>query len=257
MAYSIEQEEEYLGNDRWNWRAWIDASELELDAVDHVTWYLHPTYAEPVVELNNRQERFAIARSAWGSFQLQAEVRRKDGTTRKLRHDLQLWYPDNDGSAPVKGSDTSTKTAQRSEPRQNRIFLSYGIEDRSLAGAVRDTLEQGGYEVLDASQVVSGDPWQASIQKMLRESDLVLGLVTSEFASPNLVTELNSAHRTAKPTIMLMSPDVNTLFGLDSDMVRSEVNLADPKFGGSLLDLVERSLDMQMPTSRRSPQPKW
>lgn len=242
MSYRIEQTYEYLDNDYWNWRAWIEADAAALDAVVQVTWYLHQTFAEPVVTTAERGDKFAIERSGWGTFQLRAEVQLKDGAAVKLRHELELYYPESEADAPAKEAMPRAPSPSRAQPKRNRVFLSYGIEDRGLAANVRQTLESGGFQVLDASQVAPGQPWQPSLQKMLRESDLVLGLVTSEFASPNLVTELNEAFRSEKPTVAVSSPGVGKLFGLEGEMRQAQTDFDDPASAGALLDLVGKTL---------------
>jgi hypothetical protein len=241
MAYRIEQTDEYLGNDQWNWRAWIEATPEGLNSVESVAWYLHPTYAVAVVETRDRCEKFEIQRRAWGRFLLQAELRLLDGGTRKLRKQLQLWYPDQESPAPAK--ESPDPSASRINAGAHNVFVSYSMDDRQLAGAVISTLSRNGYKVLDPSQLAPGSPWQLSVQKMLRESDLVLGISSSEFASPNVVTELNNAHRAEKPILTLVSPGVGSVFGLDPGMSQNEADFSDPNFEDRLIDLVQQQID--------------
>ncbi len=241
MAYRIEQTDDYLGNDQWSWHAWIEATHDELNLVESVVWYLHPTYAVAVVETRDRSKKFEIKRSAWGRFMLQAELRLLDGGTRKLRKQLQLWYPDQESQAAAK--ESPDPNVSRTKPGARNVFVSYSMDDRQLAGAVISTLSRNGYKVLDPSQLEPGSPWQLSVQKMLRESDLVLGISASDFASPNVVTELNNAHRAKKPLLTLVSPGVGNVFGLDPSLSWSEADISDPKFEDKLIDLVQQRLD--------------
>ncbi len=246
MSYRIEQTDRYLGKDEWQWRAWIAATDNELDAIDHVIWRLHPTYAQPFVESRERVENFAIERVAWGRFQLGADIRFSDGRrVQRLRRQLQLWYPE-DTAAPSKeeltilGLDFKRDRAQAGTPK---VFLSYGTEDRNIAEAVAEALRKNGFAVSSPDEVLPGMPWQPALQKLSRESDLVLGIVSSEFASPNVVTELNNAHRAEKPILTLVSPGVGKVFGLDPGLSQAETDLADPKFEETLVGLVQKSLE--------------
>ena len=231
MTFRIEQENEYLGNKRWRWRTWIDAPESDLARVEKVTWFLHHTFPNPVVETDERARKFAIERTAWGRFQIRAELQLGEGDKQLLDEWLQLAYPSGEGAAskeaPVKAPDPAGAVT----PKTN-VFLSYGTEDEHLAAKVKGTLEKHGYRILDAHQAKAGEPLNAAVQKMIRESDVVLGLVTSEFASPFLVDELNTARASDKPTVALINADGDLPFGVDRRLARVslDLNAADPGF---------------------------
>jgi transcription initiation factor IIF auxiliary subunit len=61
MTIRIEQGIKYQGDDYWNWWIWIEGSQEELDQIDHVTYILHPTFPNPVREVNNRSTKFRLA----------------------------------------------------------------------------------------------------------------------------------------------------------------------------------------------------
>ncbi len=242
MACKIEQTADYLGNGKWNWHAWIEAPSPELKNVESVVWYLHPTYAHAVVETQDRDCKFEIKRSAWGRFLLRAEIKHRDGGITRLRRQLQLWYPDEE-AAPLKDDmatlgQTFKKNVTR--PGAPKVFLSYGTEDRIIANAVAEALRKNGFAVSSPDQVQPGMPWQPALQKLSRESDLVLGIVSSEFASPNVVTELNNAHRAEKPNLTLVGPDVSSVFGLDPGLVRNVADASTPDFEDQVVDLVRQ-----------------
>jgi hypothetical protein len=244
MTFRIAQEQAYKGNDRWLWRTWIEAEEGELDKIEVVTWFLHHSFPQPVVTVTDRTSGFGIERTGWGRFQIQAEVKLKNAGSVQLSHWLDLYYPDDEepGAAAAKEvavkREVASKAPYRAE-RPKRVFLSFGSEDTHLAARVRGKLEDGGYRVLDATQVKSNEPLEASINKMIRESDLVMGLVTSDFSSPFLVGELNVAKRTDKPTVALVKSSVGTTFGLDHDLMRVSVDLDAKDLGVNLLHLTD------------------
>lgn len=94
MPLSIEQSQEYLGNDRWRWSVWLSGPQEALDAVDHVLYILHPTFHQPVRRIGDRSTNFRLDTSGWGTFKLHAKVVYRDGQEAPLEHDLVLLYPD-------------------------------------------------------------------------------------------------------------------------------------------------------------------
>ena len=61
-------------------RFWIDADDPGLlDGIKNVTYYLHPTFKQPVREISDRQTLFGLNTLGWGEFNLRAEVAMKDG----------------------------------------------------------------------------------------------------------------------------------------------------------------------------------
>lgn len=90
----IRQFEEYAGRDWWKWAVWLDGSSNELNEVEYVEWRLHPTFPDPVRRATDRGTGFRLETGGWGVFPIHAAVHLKDGTTLKLKHHLQLHYPD-------------------------------------------------------------------------------------------------------------------------------------------------------------------
>jgi len=99
VALSIQQAQEYLGRDRWKWSVWIGGSSEELDAVDHVTYVLHPTFHNPVRMIDDRASNFRLDTSGWGTFTIHAKAVLKDGNEVPLQHNLELFYPDGNPTA--------------------------------------------------------------------------------------------------------------------------------------------------------------
>jgi transcription initiation factor IIF auxiliary subunit len=93
VALSISQNQEYLGKDRWAWSVWLEGSSQELDGVDHVVYILHPTFHNPVRQINDRKTNFRLDTSGWGAFTIHAKAVHRDGRETMLDHDLVLLYP--------------------------------------------------------------------------------------------------------------------------------------------------------------------
>ena len=94
MALSIQQSAEYLGHDRWGWSVWLEGAPEELRNVDHVEYILHPTFHNPVRRIDNRETKFRLETTGWGTFTIHAKAVHQDGRETSLQHDLLLLYPD-------------------------------------------------------------------------------------------------------------------------------------------------------------------
>jgi transcription initiation factor TFIID/TFIIF subunit len=102
MALSLAQDSEYAGNDYWKWSVWLDGSADELDAVDHVVYTLHPSFANPVRTIADRSTRFRLETAGWGTFTIYARVVPADGGPEQhLEHELELYYPEDNAPAPA------------------------------------------------------------------------------------------------------------------------------------------------------------
>jgi len=94
MALSIQQSQEYKGNDRWRWSVWLSGTLEELDSIDHVLYILDPTFHNPVRSVSDRPTNFRLDTSGWGTFTIHANIVYRDSHEMPLNHDLVLVYPD-------------------------------------------------------------------------------------------------------------------------------------------------------------------
>ncbi len=94
MSLSIEQDARYAGKDRWTWSVWVEGNPSQLDDIDRVVYILHPTFHNPVREVEDRNSKFRLDTSSWGTFTIRAKAIHRDGSETSLRHDLKLVYPD-------------------------------------------------------------------------------------------------------------------------------------------------------------------
>jgi transcription initiation factor IIF auxiliary subunit len=92
--FVIQQWEEYGDEDWWKWAVWIEGKDEDLDRIDFVEWTLHPTFPNPIRQKRNRASKFRLETGGWGGFKIKARVELKDGQHVKLRHYLELHYPD-------------------------------------------------------------------------------------------------------------------------------------------------------------------
>jgi transcription initiation factor IIF auxiliary subunit len=94
MALKLRNSWKYIGDndgDWWEWKAFLDDfGSGELANVESVEYVLHPTFPEPVREVDDPDDGFALETGGWGEFKLKAFVHLKDGEKIKLTHDLVL-----------------------------------------------------------------------------------------------------------------------------------------------------------------------
>jgi transcription initiation factor IIF auxiliary subunit len=93
--YRIEQDQEYKGDDWWEWSLWIEGDENDLNKVDYVIYRLHPTFRPSVINIADRATKFRLSTEGWGVFRIHVKVCLKNRDEVELKHDLMLTYPDN------------------------------------------------------------------------------------------------------------------------------------------------------------------
>lgn len=94
MALKIAQDYKYVGDDYWKWSVWLEGPAKELDQVESVTYNLHPTFRNPIRRIDSREDKFRLKTSGWGVFTLYGTLLLKNGSTERLKHNLELRYPD-------------------------------------------------------------------------------------------------------------------------------------------------------------------
>lgn len=114
-GYKIAQSEKYIGDDYWEWSVWMEAGSKNLDKIECVTYTLHYTFREPVQIRRNREDKFRLESSGWGTFTIYARITFKDKTVLDLEHELDLTYPEEENNAASK-SEGPGKT---DEPEKN------------------------------------------------------------------------------------------------------------------------------------------
>lgn len=80
------------------------------------------------------------------------------------------------------------------------------------------------YTVLDANNTETSMPYKLAQQKLLRESDMIMGLVTSDAASPFVLNDLNSAKQTNREAVVLIGKDIKPL-GLDPSLKQFSLSM--------------------------------
>lgn len=116
MTLAVRQDSKYRGDDVWDWSVWLDGTAAELDAVDYAVYQLHKTFPDPVRTVRDRTTNFRLTTSGWGTFTIFIKVVMKDGSTKRLRHALELDYPEGaESPAPQRAAAAPPEARPRSE----------------------------------------------------------------------------------------------------------------------------------------------
>lgn len=196
MTYQVKQDFEYQGSERWKWWTWIESDDdPALAKVASVVWKLHHSFAQPIVEVDDASTKFRIERVGWGTFTIGVEVRLKSKEVVQLEHPLELHYPEEE-----------KLRRRRSRPQ---VFLSYGVEDRKLAEAVRRQLSEAGVKVADSQDLNAGLPLEVAIRNQIKSSNAVVNLVTSDVPSRYAQSSLALAQTFGLPVVNLVQQGVS------------------------------------------------
>lgn len=194
MTYAISQDERYLGNERWSWSVWLDATPQELDQVRMVTWILHPTFSPSRIPVRDRSKSFRLDAGGWGTFLLHAELRIKgQKDPLKLSHMLKLSTPE---SVQVVAQEGPDEPAASAAPQ---VFLSYSSEDAETVRQFLNAALERGLKVTDANTLPAGVPMDAAIRKAIRESDAVVSFSGGDYLSPWVAKEAQLAKLEGTP----------------------------------------------------------
>lgn len=83
----------YLGNGKWSWKVYVNASKTTLNQINAVTYTLHRTFSPNKIAVNrigNSDYPFAFSATGWGEFDIKVDVKFKNGRTKTLKHPLKF-----------------------------------------------------------------------------------------------------------------------------------------------------------------------
>jgi hypothetical protein len=94
---------------------------------------------------------------------------------------------------------------------KGRVFISHSSSDEAWAREFGHSLQQRGLKVwFDSNAIHSGQSLTAAVEKGLRESSVIVLLVTSDaLKRPNLFFEIGAAMGMGKPLVPIVSKDVD------------------------------------------------
>ncbi len=174
MSLKIKQEATYSGSDWWRWSVWLDGPAEELNQVDHVVYTLHPTFPSPVRKVADRESCFRIESAGWGEFEIYIDICLKNGRIRRRRHWLRLRYPEQKGAAAKRSAP-----APEVPSRMPAVYLSYGVADVQIARIVRAAMDERGFEILAAEDMIAEDiPFEQRVGDLMRRADAIIFIIS-------------------------------------------------------------------------------
>jgi hypothetical protein len=187
LTLRIMQDSELRRENYWDWWAWIEGTDAELDTIALVTWYLHSSFPNPVRRTTERTTKFMLKTAGWGTFLLRAAVQRGE-TTSLLNHYLSF-----------RGERTAASPS---------YVVVYPAEDADLAAQVTGHLRSVGANVLDPT---SSD---FELPLLVGRSDGVIS-VARDTAPSRLVTAGLSVAKQLKTPVLSLA---------DSEEVSAKLN---------------------------------
>lgn len=105
----------------------------------------------------------------------------------------------------------TTRIAQQAKRRSYDVFLSYSSASQPWVRKFTDALTSSGISAwFDAHEIRPGERWQAQIEKALRQSRVLIMVMTSESVQrPWTFFELGAALAGGKRIIPVLADDVN------------------------------------------------
>ncbi len=90
-----------------------------------------------------------------------------------------------------------------------RVFISYSSQDRDWAQAFAQSLKELGAEVwLDQWKIAPGQDWPSTLEKGLRESDIIAVVVNlADVLRPNLLFEVGAAVGMGKRVVPILTKE--------------------------------------------------
>jgi len=175
----IAQSANYMGDDWWRWSVWIEGSREDLEAVDSVTWHLHPTFSQPVVQSISRADKFRLERQGWGGFTIRAVLKGRRSPPLRLNHDLELVYPERAMRSASKDAYVSESVAG-TKAHEPIVYICYSLADSDVVRSLSASLRKRGIKVeLPEGAAVSGDSLELSVQRSIESSDAVVAVTSA------------------------------------------------------------------------------
>jgi len=183
MTLEIKQQVTPHDEGWWDWSVWLDGPSTELDAIQEVVYILHPTFPNPVNQIDDRETNFRLKARGWGEFNIQIQVYLKDGSKIKLDHWLEL-----DQVAPTRGAQVTMMKRPRFTKKMEHplLYLSSAMADMKFSFALKDALEVEGLEVIMNQDLDDDEPLEMLLAT--KQASFQAGLfVISDIRNPSFV----------------------------------------------------------------------
>lgn len=179
-------------DDWWEWSVWVDGPAAEVEAIDHVTYRLHPTFAPPVRRVTDAGSHFKLASEGWGEFLIVGDVSFPDKSSARLEHWVEL-------------RDPAAGAASEATQKRPRVFLSRVVRDSSLGRELGEELRRRGVDSATIEDAQGGSNWETELNQQLDSTNMVVPLVSSfESGSTVVEEEIRIALRRGLPVLPVL-----------------------------------------------------
>ena len=94
MAFKFDNFARHVGSRRgydwYEWMVFMDEPADKLQQVASVEYRLHPTFANPIRHVDDREARFALKSDGWGEFRIFITIYRSDKREEQTHYELDL-----------------------------------------------------------------------------------------------------------------------------------------------------------------------
>ena len=198
--FFLVNDSKYFGNRRWSWNVWLEGPLIELDKVQSVQYFLHPTFSNPIVTITDKSSNFMLSGSGWGEFNIKGEVKMKSGRIFLLNHWLTF------------DADEKKRLYENS---RGYVYLSHSKTDGPLANILAAMLISKDYEVT-ASAMSNLLDIEEQISESIDSADLNVILVSpgmTEFIETYIAQNMTSKPESKRNKVLfaLLGPvDIET-----------------------------------------------
>lgn len=70
-AKLVGKKEEY---DYYDWEVFVDENEEVLETIDHIIYFLHETFPNPIRTITDKTNKFSLKSRGWGEFEIGIQV---------------------------------------------------------------------------------------------------------------------------------------------------------------------------------------
>lgn len=191
-ALRLVNDSTFEGKNRWSWSTWIEGTRAALDEINEVQYVLHPTFRNPVHIISSRSDNFRLYGSAWGEFNVFAEVRKTNGDTIELNHWLKFESPEADDEPKEK---------------QPKVVISHGLADGPIANSLAHELIERGMNVTAQAQLPTGNAYDNELRPTLEAADVNVVLTTgivADFSESDAVETFRVFETVKRPYVPII-----------------------------------------------------
>lgn len=80
-------------HDFYDWEVFVDEPASVMEQIDHVTYFLHKTFPNPVRTADDPEGGFSVKSRGWGEFDIGIKISYKDGREEQEIYRLDLSKP--------------------------------------------------------------------------------------------------------------------------------------------------------------------